>query len=72
MSIHLLDHFSTQLDQLKQQGNLRQFTANLQQDRYITINQQRMLNLASNDYLGLAADVQLREQFFDETPNAQR
>lgn len=72
MSTHLLDHFSIQLDQLKQQGNLRQFTANIQQDRYITINQQRMLNLASNDYLGLAADVQLREQFFDETPNAQR
>ena len=31
-----------------------------------------MLNLASNDYLGLASDIELREQFFDETPNAQR
>lgn len=31
-----------------------------------------MLNLASNDYLGLASDVRLREQFFDETPNAMR
>lgn len=68
----LLDHFSNQLDQLKQQGNLRQFTSNIQQDRYITIHNKRMLNLASNDYLGLASDTQLREQFFDETPNAQR
>ena len=31
-----------------------------------------MLNLASNDYLGLASDLSLREQFFDETPNAHR
>ncbi|WP_089606256.1 8-amino-7-oxononanoate synthase [Acinetobacter piscicola] len=67
-----LEHFSQQLDNLKQQGNLRQFTANIQQQRYITIDQHQMLNLASNDYLGLAADVQLREQFFDETPNEQR
>ena len=69
---HLLEHYSEQLDQLKQQGNLRQFTANVQQDRYITIHNHKMLNLASNDYLGLASNVQLREQFFDETPNAQR
>lgn len=69
---HLLEHFSAQLDQLKQQGNFRQFTSNIQQDRYIQINDQRMLNLASNDYLGLNADLQLREQFFDETPNDQR
>ena len=69
---HLLEHFSAQLDQLKQQGNFRQFTSNIQQDRYIQINDRRMLNLASNDYLGLNSDQQLREQFFDETPNDQR
>ncbi|RYL26236.1 8-amino-7-oxononanoate synthase [Acinetobacter piscicola] len=68
----LLDHFSTQLDVLKQQGNLRQFTSNIQQDRYIIIHDQKMLNLASNDYLGLASNIQLREQFFDETPNTAR
>ncbi|AXQ23386.1 8-amino-7-oxononanoate synthase [Acinetobacter wuhouensis] len=72
MVSHLLEHFSTQLDQLKQQGNFRQFTTNIQQDRYIQINDRRMLNLASNDYLGLNSDPQLREQFFDETPNDQR
>ena len=67
-----LEHFSQQLDVLKQQGNLRQFRSNVQQGRYIRLDQHQMLNLASNDYLGLASDLTLREQFFDETPNDQR
>lgn len=67
-----LEHFSQQLDVLKQQGNLRQFRSNVQQDRYIRLDQHQMLNLASNDYLGLASDLTLREQFFDEIPNDQR
>ncbi|OTG83900.1 8-amino-7-oxononanoate synthase [Acinetobacter sp. ANC 4648] len=65
----LLDSYAAQLDDLKQHGNLRQFTSNVQQGRYIKIHQHQMLNLASNDYLGLASDTQLHEQFFDETPN---
>ncbi|NCI77652.1 8-amino-7-oxononanoate synthase [Acinetobacter kanungonis] len=70
--MNLLDHYAVQLDELKQQGNLRQFTSNTQQGKWIDIQQRRMLNLASNDYLGLASDLSLREQFFDETPNAHR
>ena len=68
----MLDHYAEQLDDLKTQGNFRQFRSNIQTDRWIEIDQQRMLNLSSNDYLGLAANTQLREQFFDETPNSQR
>ena len=67
----MLDLYAEQLDELKAQGNLRQFRSNIQTDRWIEIDQQRMLNLSSNDYLGLAANTQLREQFFDETPNSQ-
>ena len=70
--MNLLEHYAVQLDELKQQGNLRQFTSNTQQGKWIEIQQRRMLNLASNDYLGLASDLSLREQFFDETPNAHR
>ena len=67
-----VEHFAAQLDVLKQQGNLRRFTSNVQQGRMIRIHDHEMLNLASNDYLGLAANIELREQFFDETPNTQR
>ncbi|NIE95820.1 8-amino-7-oxononanoate synthase [Acinetobacter sp. Tr-809] len=61
----LLDHYAEQLDQLKQQGNFRQFTSNQQSGRWIAIQDRTMLNLASNDYLGLAADLHLREEFLD-------
>lgn len=65
----LLNHYAEQLDQLKLQGNLRQFRSNIQQGRQIIIQNQSMLNLSSNDYLGLTSNLQLREQFFDETPS---
>lgn len=70
--MNLLNNYAAKLDELKQQGNLRQFTTNIQDGRNIQINQQSMLNLSSNDYLGLASNLHLREQFFDETPNEHR
>ena len=70
--MNLLNDYAAKLDELKQQGNLRQFTSNVQHGRMIEIKNQKMLNLSSNDYLGLASNLSLREQFFDETPNELR
>lgn len=54
-----------ELDALQAKGNLRQLPALKHDGRYVTVGGQRMLNLSSNDYLGLAADVALRKEFLD-------
>ena len=68
----VLEHYASQLDDLRKQGNLRQFTTNIQMGRDIQINDRNMLNLSSNDYLGLAVDERLREEFFDLTSISER
>ncbi|AOA57437.1 8-amino-7-oxononanoate synthase [Acinetobacter larvae] len=65
-------HFADQLAHLKQQGNFRQFRTSQQYGRYIEIAQQQMLNLSSNDYLGIAADASLVEQFLAQLPNSMK
>ena len=67
-----LNHYAEQLDDLRKLGNLRQFKANIQQGRNIQIGDHSMLNLSSNDYLGIASDLQFREAFFDLTANSER
>ena len=65
----LLESFERELHVLKASGNLRQFQSNQQEDKWIQIDQHKMLNCSSNDYLGLAADLDLRAGFFDQLPN---
>ncbi|MGA9699588.1 MAG: 8-amino-7-oxononanoate synthase, partial [Acinetobacter sp.] len=43
--MNLLNDYAAKLDELKQQGNLRQFTSNVQHGRMIEIKNQKMLNL---------------------------
>ena len=48
-------NYNEALSVLEQQGNLRQLPTIEQQQKYLSMpNQQQMLNLSSNDYLGLA------------------
>ena len=70
--MNVLEHYALQLDHLRKQGNLRQFTTNIQMGRDIQINDRNMLNLSSNDYLGLAVDERRREEFFDLTCISER
>ena len=55
----------TALEELSAQGNLRNLSHAVPQGRYLYDAGQKMLNLSSNDYLGLAADLTLRTRFLE-------
>ena len=60
-----MDFMHQQLQQLEAASNLRHLPALIHDGRDVVVNGQRMLNLSSNDYLGLAADRGLREAFLE-------
>lgn len=55
--------FYQELQDLKERGNLRRLPSMIHDGREVIVNGQRMLNLSSNDYLGLAANREMREEF---------
>ncbi|MDU8924625.1 8-amino-7-oxononanoate synthase [Pasteurellaceae bacterium LIM206] len=60
-----LADFAAQLAQLAQQGQRRTIPDLIHQGKWIEHDGQRMLNMSSNDYLGLANDDSLRRQFLE-------
>lgn len=58
-----LDFINQELLVLKEKKNYRSLPPLVHDGRDIILNGKRMLNLSSNDYLGLANDVSLREGF---------
>lgn len=58
--------FLTELDRLAGINNLRILPEVRQDGKWIEKEGARMLNLSSNDYLGLASDVSLKQEFMSE------
>lgn len=58
-----LDHINQELQTLKEKRNYRSLPPLIHDGRDVILSGKRMLNLSSNDYLGLANDVSLREEF---------
>jgi 8-amino-7-oxononanoate synthase len=59
----IIEQMQHELQQLQEGSNLRRLPQMVHDGRDVVVNGQRMLNLSSNDYLGLAADKGLREEF---------
>jgi len=59
----LLQSFREELNQLESEHNLRSLPHVIHDGRNVISGGKRMLNLSSNDYLGIAVDIGLREEF---------
>ena len=57
------DYMQAELDALAEQSNLRTIPHLQHEGKYILTEGRQMLNLCGNDYLGIAADRHLREEF---------
>lgn len=58
-----LEHINQELQTLKEKKNYRSLPPLIHEGRDVLLNGQRMLNLSSNDYLGLSNDISLRKEF---------
>lgn len=59
----LIQCLQQELQQLRESNNFRSLPTIQHEGREVIVKGQRMLNLSSNDYLGLANDVELRQEF---------
>lgn len=58
-----IEQMQQELQELKEKSNQRKLPAITHEGRNVIVDGQRMLNLSSNDYLGLANDRKLRQEF---------
>lgn len=63
MSNNFITNLQQELQLLKEKKNFRSLPSLIHDGKEVTVAGQRMLNLSSNDYLGLANDLTLREGF---------
>ncbi|MDD6907996.1 MAG: 8-amino-7-oxononanoate synthase [Bacteroidaceae bacterium] len=63
--MELDQYYLNELEQLAAKGNLRRLPQAIYKGKWVEKEGQCLLNLSSNDYLGLASDTQLREEFME-------
>lgn len=61
--MNVTNYMQQELQTLKEHSNLRRLPQLTHEGRTVIADGRHMLNLSSNDYLGLAADRQLKEEF---------
>ncbi len=67
----MTDSMQQTLETLERQGNLRRLPRLTHKGRFVETDGKELLNLSSNDYLGLAADRNLRAEFLESlTPDS--
>ena len=64
-----MDVFKQQLEKLSTQNQYRSIPDLVHQGRYIMRENRKMLNMSSNDYLGLASNENLRQSFLQQYGN---
>lgn len=60
-----IEQMQQELQDLRAKSNLRSLPGIVHDGREVIVNGRRMLNLSSNDYLGLASDLDLRREFLE-------
>jgi 8-amino-7-oxononanoate synthase len=71
MERDLLQPYRAELEQLEEKSNLRRLPEIIHRGRDVVRQGRQMLNLSSNDYLGLASDLSLRRAFLERlTPES--
>ncbi|WP_291530038.1 8-amino-7-oxononanoate synthase [Bacteroides sp. UBA939] len=61
--MNTIEQMQLKLQELEERSNQRTLPALIHEGRNVVAGGRRMLNLSSNDYLGLASDRKLREEF---------
>lgn len=56
-------------DKLKEKNNFRTLHKSQLESNKIILNHKELINLSSNDYLGLASDLDLRDRFLNQLPH---
>lgn len=63
--MNVIEQMQQELQELKEKSNLRSLPGIVHDGQEVIVNGRRMLNLSSNDYLGLASDLDLRREFLE-------